>query len=199
MSRTIIIGDVHLGKGCQIGKPGLGTALNSRIVDQSKILDWILEQGIENNIDRFILTGDVFEDVKPDISLLAIFINWAKQCKLHGIDVHIVLGNHDIRRTGSIYVSSLDIIADMANVYVYKHLKTIHTAGVSFTFLPYRDRRAWECDSIKEALGKISERLPYEVAEIPLGNKKVLIGHLALEGSIPVGDEFDDLINEIIC
>ena len=37
--------------------------------------------------------------------------------------------------------------------------------------------------------------LQYEVEDIPDTYDKVLVGHLALEGSIIVGDEFDDANN----
>ena len=37
MSRVLIIGDPHLGKGISIGKPGIGIGLNSRIIDQKRI------------------------------------------------------------------------------------------------------------------------------------------------------------------
>ncbi|MDR9826287.1 hypothetical protein RCJ22_11765, partial [Vibrio sp. FNV 38] len=39
----------------------------------------------------------------------------------------------------------------------------------------------------------------YELASIPLTYKKILVGHLAIEGSIPVGDEIDDMANELFC
>ena len=41
--------------------------------------------------------------------------------------------------------------------------------------------------------------MPYEVAAIEASQYKVLIGHLALAGSLPVGDEIDDLANELLC
>ena len=39
---SVILGDVHLGKIGQLGKAGIGSALNSRIIDQLKLLDWTL-------------------------------------------------------------------------------------------------------------------------------------------------------------
>lgn len=201
MSVTIIVGDVHLGKGLAMGKPAIGSALNSRVADQVKLLDWIVDKAIEQNAETLILTGDIYEDPKPDYVLVNIFINFLKQCEVHGIEVHIITGNHDIRRTGAHYISILDLItsSELPNTHIHKNINTIYKEGVCFTLLPFRDRRGFDCESNAEALAIIAERLPYELADIPSSYDRVLIGHLALEGSLFVGDEIDDYANELMC
>lgn len=201
MSKTLIIGDAHLGRSQSIGKPAIGNALNSRVSDQFQLLDWIFEQAVENGADCIIFTGDVFEDVKPDFFLVNFFFQFLSKCELNNIEVHIVAGNHDIKRVGNYYNSVLDLVSsvDFPNIHFYKQINTIHREGVSFTLLPFRDRRSFDCESNVDALNLLGEQFPYELAEIPLENSKVLIGHLALEGSLPVGDEFDDYANELIC
>lgn len=201
MSVTIIVGDVHLGKGLSIGKAAVGSALNSRIADQIKLLDWVLDQALEHNADTLILTGDIYEDPKPDYILVNIFINFLKQCEVHGLEVHVIAGNHDIRRTGSHYLSILDLIStsELPNIHIHKTINTIYKDGVCFTLLPFRDRRGFDCESNTEALTILAERLPYELADIPTSYDRVLVGHLALEGSLFVGDEIDDYANELMC
>jgi DNA repair exonuclease SbcCD nuclease subunit len=201
MSKTIICPDVHLGRSLIIGKPGIANGLNSRIIDQSKLLDWVLEQTIENNAGSIIFTGDICEDSKPDFSLINIFVSFLKKCEHNSIDVHIVLGNHDLKRTGSQYISWLDLIdaSEISNVHIHKYIDTIYKEDVCFTLLPFRDRRSLNCDTNANALAAIAERLPYELADIPNGYDRVLIGHLALEGAIYVGDEIDDAANELMC
>jgi exonuclease SbcD len=201
MSKTLIVGDSHLGKNLSQGKPGIGNALNSRIIDQITLLDWIFDQVIENSVETLIFTGDIFEDPKPDYVLVNIFIQFLKKCENDKIDVHIVVGNHDIKRTGAQYTSVLDLIstAELPHIHVHKQINTIHKEGVCFTLLPFRDRRSFNCDSNAEALEMLAERLPYELAFIPINYDKVLIGHLALEGSLFVGDEIDDYANELMC
>jgi DNA repair exonuclease SbcCD nuclease subunit len=111
------------------------------------------------------------------------------------------MGNHDHLRSGQFYTSVLDIIvaADLENVFVYKDITTIDLDGVSFTLLPFRDRRSFNTNSNTEAIQILKEKLPYELASIELKNVKVLVGHLALEGSLFVGDEVDDMQNELFC
>lgn len=201
MSNAIILGDPHLGKGTNIGKSGVGATLNSRIVDQINLLEWTLDQAVERGSDDIIITGDVFEDPKPSPSLITIFIAWLKKCQAYGVNVHIIMGNHDFLRSGYIYNSPLDIISEVEldNVGVYKNIDTILIGSTAFTLLPFRDRKSFNVSVNAEAIGMLRDSLVYELASIPVTYKKVLIGHLAIEGSIPVGDEIDDIANELFC
>jgi len=125
--RVIILGDVHLGRSLSQGKVGIGSSLNSRIVDQLNLLDWTLDQAIENNCNHIIITGDIFEESKPPPSLITLFISWLKKCQISEIHVHLIMGNHDVIRSGTINMSSLDIIneMDMEYITVYKNITTI--------------------------------------------------------------------------
>lgn len=199
--QTIILGDVHLGKGTALGKSGVGANLNSRVVDQLTLLDWVLDLAIDRSIESIIITGDIFEDPKPPTTLIALFISWLNKCKVHNVDVHIIVGNHDVVRHGSVLSSPLDIIVeiDSPNVSVYKSLDTIFLGSTAFTLVPFRDRKSSGCESNTEAIQVLNDSLVYELAGIPNTYNKVLVGHLAIEGSIPVGDEIDDMTNEIYC
>lgn len=198
MNRTLIIGDCHIGKGISFGK-SYSDGLNTRIVDQINILNWILNYSINSNISRLILTGDIFEEARPDTNLVVIFIDWLKHCVDYGIDVHIIVGNHDIKRVGNRYTSMLHIIeaAGIDGVSIYNRITTIHTDGVSFTLMPFRDRRSLNEESVIDAENSIMNRIPYELSEIPTTNQKVVVGHLAFEGSF-ITDEIDDVSNEIM-
>lgn len=199
--RCLIVGDVHLGKGISIGRPGIGNALNSRIQDQMKLLDWVVDQAIDNNVDTVVFTGDICEDSKPDYILVEIFLEILKKLEVYNIGVIIVGGNHDMKRTGGYYKSFLDIItaAELPFVSVYKHIHTMIKDNVGLVLLPFRDRRSLDCKTDNEAFDKISSLLVYAKESIPSTCKRVLIGHLALHGSIFVGDEFDNESNELMC
>ncbi|MDP2683535.1 MAG: metallophosphoesterase [bacterium] len=201
MSKYLIVGDLHLGKGLSIGKPGIGNALNSRIVDQMKLLDWVTDQAIDNEVSTIIFTGDICEDAKPDYILIEMFIEFLKKLEINNIDVNIIGGNHDFQRTGSHYKSFLDLItaAELPTVHIHKYVTTIIKDNVGFTLLPFRDRRSLDCKTDTEAFNKLSTLLTYELESIPNNFSCVLIGHLALKGSIFVGDEFDNEANELMC
>jgi DNA repair exonuclease SbcCD nuclease subunit len=201
MSLSIILGDVHLEKSVSIGKVGIGSNLNSRVADQFNLLDWTLERAIELGADTIIITGDVFESPKPPPAIITMFLGWLKKCQAYGIHVHIILGNHDMVRSGTVFTSSLDIISEIEldNVSVYKDINTFTIGTTSFTMLPYRDRKSFSTKTNDEAIEILRKSIVYELATIPITYKKVLIGHLAIEGSIPVGDEIDDIANELFC
>lgn len=199
--KFIILGDVHVGKSLGIGKPGAGKDLNSRIKDQLSLLDWVLAQAVSNGVEAIVITGDVYEDPRPHPAFINYFMTWLKKCERDGVDVHIIAGNHDIIRTGSYTVSALDIVSsvEMLGAKVYKDVDTIHFDGVSVTLVPYRDTRMYEVQTTVEALDLLKKEFMPQLDTIPQDNKRVLVGHLALEGSIRIGDEIDDELNEIFC
>lgn len=201
MSHAIILGDVHLGKGINIGRAGVGANLNSRVADQLNLLDWTLEQAVERGVDHIIVTGDVFEEPKPHPSLITMFLAWLKKCQAYEVNVHIILGNHDMLRSGMVFTSSLDIIneVELDGINVYKDINTIFIGSSAITMMPFRDRKSFACNSNAEALEILRESLVYELATAPVTYKKILVGHLAIEGSIPIGDEIDDMANELFC
>lgn len=201
MSLAIILGDPHIGKNTSQGKTGLGSNLNSRVSDQIDLLDWTLDQADELGVKDIIITGDVFEEPKPHPALITIFVSWLKKCQVYDVNVHIIIGNHDVLRSGYVYNSPLDIISEIElnNVHVYKDIDTILIGSSALTLLPFRDRKSFFCDSNKDALSLLKESITYELASIPVTYKKILIGHLAIEGSIPIGDEIDDIANELFC
>jgi len=201
MLNVIILGDVHLGKGTSIGKAVVGANLNSRIADQLNLLDWTLDRALEHHSQHIIITGDIFEDPKPHPTLLTLFVSWLKKCQAHEVHVHIILGNHDILRSGFSYASPLDVIGEVEldNVSIYKDIDTVLIGRTAFTIVPFRDRKSFSVASNTEAISILRESLVYELAGIPNTYQKVLIGHLAIDGSIPVGDEIDDITNELFC
>ncbi len=201
MTQAIILGDVHLGHSLNIGKATVGSNLNSKIVDQLNLLDWTLDQALDNNTSNIIITGDIFEDPKPHPSIITLFISWLKKCQANGVKVHLIAGNHDILRSGYVYSSPLDIISEveLENVFVYKDINTIFINSTAFTFIPFRDRKSLGKLVNSESLSLLQDIINYELASIPITYKKILVGHLAIEGSIPVGDEIDDMNNELFC
>lgn len=199
--KFLIIGDVHIGKGISIGKPAVGSKYNSRVLDQFRLLGWILSEAKKYDVKSLIFTGDIFHDTKPDYRLVILFFKFLKRCERLGLNIYIVAGNHDIKRVGSLYFSILDIIStiEFPLVKVYKNIETIrYNDNLSITFLPFRDRTGLDCKTNSEALDLIKNNIEKE-ASLVQTNYSILIGHIAMEGAIYVGDEFDNLFNELHC
>jgi exonuclease SbcD len=198
-NKTLIVGDIHIGKGLSQGKPAVEGSINSRITDQVRCLNWILDTSINRGVDRIIITGDIFEELKPDSNMVVIFMEWLKECIDYGKKIYIIAGNHDLKRIGGRYSSILNVIesAELDNVFIYNEVYTLHTEGVSFTLVPFRDRRALGCETVDEAISKITSWLPFELAGIPVCNDRVLVGHLAIDKAFWT-DEVDDVSNELM-
>lgn len=197
MHKFMVLGDVHIGQGLALGKPGTFGQLNSRIEDQKSLLAFTLQKAIEKNITSLFLTGDIFEDAKPHPQLIKIFLKWVKECEEAGIDLHIVVGNHDMIRSGAFTQSALEIIPALKlnNIHVYKDPAQIEYDTVVFTLLPFRDRRMYDQDTPQLALKELKKEIPK-----PHKTKtNIIVGHLTLDGSIPVGHEIDSNLNEIFC
>ncbi|HEY5267964.1 MAG TPA: metallophosphoesterase [Candidatus Saccharimonadales bacterium] len=201
MDKIIILGDPHIGKNTSQGKVAIGSNLNSRIDDQIKLLDYVLDKAIDQCVNNIIITGDIWEEPRPAPALITLFISWLKKCQAYDVNVHIIVGNHDILRNGFVYNSPLDIISevDLEGIHVYKDINTIIIGTTAFTLVPFRDRKSFSVSSNADAISLVRDSLVYELAGIPATYRKVLVGHLAIEGSIPVGDEIDDLTNELFC
>lgn len=193
----LIVGDIHLGRSLSIGKPASGGQLNSRVQDQLDLLNWISEKAEELDVDHIFMTGDVYHESRPHPELIKHFMSW---CKRDSKKKHIVVGNHDIIRSGSYTSSALDIIPalDIPGVHVYKNPAFLKDGDINITLLPFRDRRMYEVETGADALEKLSEEIAKAQANRHDDNSKhVLIGHLAIEGSMKIGDEISDTLNEI--
>lgn len=197
-NKAFILGDIHLGRSVGIGKPGeLGT-LNSRIQDQVDLLDWAYDFCITNDVGYIIITGDVYHDFRPHPAIIGIFMRWLKKCERSGIKVHIVMGNHDILRSGQYIVSALDLVSELEleNAIVHKNIDKLELDDFVIVFVPFRDKRMYEVKTKEEAFQKLSSEMLLVLPETE-SRTKVCVGHLALEGSLSVGDEVTDHLNEL--
>lgn len=197
----LILGDVHIGKGQNLGKALSGDISNSRLQDQIGLLDWTLEQAIEREASTIFCTGDMFEMSRPYPNHIKALMIWLKKCERYNISFHCLAGNHDIIRAGLTSTSALDLIPalELTHANVYKDPATLNFDGISFTLLPYRDRRIFNADSPQEALELLKKEHDQAFSLANKNNIKVGILHLAIEGAMFVGDESDNLLNEIFC
>jgi DNA repair exonuclease SbcCD nuclease subunit len=194
---SLILGDIHLGAGLSLGKPAELGKLNSRIEDQVALLYWVLDLCKSRGIKNIFLTGDIYQDFRPHPTIIAIFMRWVKACENAGINMHIAMGNHDILRSGHYVVSALDLVSELEleKSFVYKSPTRIELEDHVVVMLPFRDKRMYEVATKEEALEKFVEEMKPCLA--PTNKKKICIGHLALEGSLSIGNEITDHQNEI--
>lgn len=201
MDNVLIIGDVHIGKGSSLGKYVPGSLYNGRVLDQINLLNWVLLTVEQQEVNCVIFTGDIFEDWKSDYYLIEIFVDFLKKLSNSNVEAHIAVGNHDFKRVGNNYSSPLYFIdsLDIENVFVHQTVSTFYIKNSAFTIFPFFDRKSLNCSKNSDALNIIKSYIDYESESISAGFKKILVGHLALEGAFYVGDEIDDSLNELFC
>ena len=196
--KILILGDPHIGKSVAIGKSAELGQLNSRIQDQIDLLDWAFDQCQATGTKLIVITGDVYQDFRPHPAVIGIFMRWLKKCERAGIEVHIVMGNHDILRSGQYIVSALDLVSEleMDCATVHKNFNRIELEDLTIVFVPFRDKRMYDVKTKEEALDAVKAELAKAIEE-PSSKIKIAIGHLAFDTSIPVGDEISDMMNEL--
>lgn len=194
--KLLIVGDVHLDKGTSIGKNYGPGKLNSRNEDKFRLLEWVKSKAKEYDVKNVVFTGDVFENYNADNIIVQLFFSYLKTYEKENINVHIALGNHDIKRIGSEHHSILNLIniVELPFCKVYSDISTVEIEDGFLTIIPFRDRKSLNAETNADALLKLENLLP---------SKKIFphvsVGHLTLEGSLYVGDEIDDLHNELHC
>lgn len=201
MSVITIAGDIHLGGSLSLGKYTVSNGLNTKVLDRINLLNNILNTSIEYESEAIIFAGDIFDDINPNFRLVTLFLEFLKECSDNYIDVHIIVGNHDIKKVGSDNPSSLDIISasNIPRVYIYKSIKTILFDKIAVTLLPFRDRSLFNCKDNIEALQRLKDQLDYESSFISPDLDKILVGHLGIEGSLYLGNNQDYISHEMMC
>jgi len=154
--RVVICGDTHIGAVFGLGCPNkIGG--NTRVDDYEKTLNYIVDYAIENKVDVFIQTGDVFENRNPDPTHMHIFSKALKRLSLANITSAIIMGNHDYIRSNNNFTSAISSLAakDYSNVRIVLEPEVLKfydkkKGGANIILLPYRDRRMYGGKNIKE-------------------------------------------------
>jgi DNA repair exonuclease SbcCD nuclease subunit len=80
---------------------------NSRLAEQERILHEQVDFAIKNKIKRIIYAGDIFHTSNPTSVYRSIFIDVLLRCIHHGVNIILLVGNHDYNQSG---VSALEPI-----------------------------------------------------------------------------------------
>lgn len=195
-----IIGDVHLGASYSLGKKDHSKGINSRLVDYDITLIETIKDMAAQGCKHLIFTGDIFEHRTPSVKQQELFSAALKIALDLGIEeIHIVVGNHDQQRITRATTISYIKELQLSNIHVYDEIDmvTVHDddgeALANLIFMPYRDRKWFETDSAQQAINEVDEMLSYHLGSIDNDAKKILVGHMVVEGTMWMLDEYADL------
>jgi exonuclease SbcD len=148
--RAIICGDAHIGAVFGLGRPN-GKGGNTRIDDYEKSLNYVIDHVIETKADMFIQTGDMFEFRDPEPEHMSIVDRALKRLSNANIASFVLMGNHDYKRSGDNFISSISSLGacEYPNVRMILSPDVIQVSNkdnekVSLLLLPYRDRRMYD-------------------------------------------------------
>jgi exonuclease SbcD len=188
--KSIICGDTHVGAVFGLGR-ATGSGGNTRVDDYERSLNFIIDYAINNEVEVFIQTGDLFEVRNPTTEHIQIADRAIKRLSDANIFTVIIMGNHDYRKTGDTYTSALATM--QANSYknvrillrpesiIYSNKKDESQAML---FIPYRDKRMYSGSTTKECTDLFNNHLKEMASRLPADMTSIAVGHnFFFEGS----------------
>jgi len=188
--KIAILGDVHIGASHGLGlKNKDGT--NTRSEDYKNTLDWVASYCLDNGVDVLVQTGDMFEHRNPSRFDMDLAEDFLKKMSAYGITTQVIMGNHDYKKSGTTYTSSLQnlSIEGCPEVSVYINPDVVHYINslgerVNMVLMPFRDKRFYESKSLPEKTYEFNQEI---LSLIKKCNKKyptIFVGHnFIYEGS----------------
>lgn len=188
--RAVVCGDAHIGAVFGLGRPD-GNGSNTRINDYVKSLNHIIDYTISSKADIFIQTGDIFEHRDPDVNHMAIVDQALKKLSNAGVSTFVIMGNHDYRRNGNGFTSSISSLAaaDYPNVRMVLEPEVIQVSSDSgdssnLLLIPFRDQRMYSGKTNKEKSTAFEAHIRELIDSIDNGSPTIAVGHnFFFEGS----------------
>ena len=181
--RAVICGDAHIGAIFGLGRPD-GNGGNTRINDYVKSLNHIVDYTISSKADIFIQTGDMFEHRDPDVRHMAIVDSALKKLSNAGVSTFVIMGNHDYRRNGSSFTSSITSLAaaDYPNVRMVLDPEVIEVSNndgdsSNLLLLPFRDHRMYPGKGNKEKSEGFEAEIRSLIDGVKNQNPTIAVGH----------------------
>lgn len=201
--KIAVIGDLHYGSSFSLGKKNNLTGINTRLTDIHNTLIKTINLIIADGCEYIVFTGDIFEHRAPSVKQQELFSAALRHAIEGGIkQVFIVVGNHDQQRITRATTISYIKELPLNNIHVYDEMDMVEIKNddgvvmANLIFMPFRDRKWFETDSNKLAIDQLDEALSYHLASIDNEGLKILVGHMTIEGTLWMLDDYSDLYND---
>ena len=94
MIKFIHTADIHFGME-NYGRIDPTTGIHSRLLDFERALNYCIDQGIEQDIDFFLFSGDAYKTAHPSPTQQKLLLRCFLRLYKAGIPIVIIVGNHD--------------------------------------------------------------------------------------------------------
>lgn len=152
--------------------PKINVPINVRTKDTFDRLDYMIKYAINNNIDYFIIAGDVFDNHTPSMLLKRWFAKMIKKLIKHKINVIILVGNHDSDGEISAFADVKELIVESKFLKIVDKAVILHYDSLDFYCLPFSINK----QKPEQILTAFHKRKNYDKIII-------LIGHLIVDGA----------------
>lgn len=172
--KLICTADIHIGQQAY-GKIDSKTGLNTRTLHGLHILDEMIDYAIDNDIEVFVFSGDMYKNNLPSPTIQNEVNKRIKRLSDNGIFTFILDGNHDVSRLDSSKsamktFSTLNIPNIIHDKFLNKYIYQSKDGNkYQFIMLPTY--------STKEELINIINNIDYSLPTI-------FIGHLTIRGAL---------------
>jgi len=181
--RVIVCGDTHIGAVFGLGRPN-GSGGNTRVDDYASSLNYVVDHAIDTKADIFIQTGDIFEHRDPSVEHMAIVDKALKRLSNANIATFVIMGNHDYKRNGNSFTSSITSLSacEYPNVRMLLDPEVVQVCNannerVNLLLLPYRDRRMYPGEDSRLQSAAYDEYIKEEISSVDNGIPIVAVGH----------------------
>lgn len=188
--KIAILGDAHIGASHGLGQKNKdGT--NSRQDDYEATLNWVADYCLENDIEVLVQTGDLFEHRNPSRHDMDVAENFLKKMSAYGITTQVIMGNHDYKKSGTSYTSSLQNLSidgfHEVSVYIKPDVaQVINSVGerVNIVLMPFRDKRMYSGKSLPEKTLEFNNEIMALIKKCNSKYPTIFVGHnFIYEGS----------------
>lgn len=173
MGKVLIFSDLHIFPHKR---------KNERLEDCLEVLRWVFKTAKKENIKTILFGGDFFHD-RQKIEIYTYqktFEILRDELNGSGIELFLLLGNHDIWFNDNTDFSSVMPLSALPGIVVVKKPTRIKIENHSWDFIPFTHN---PIESIKELK---------ELKELD-GEEEYSLGHLALDGAILHNNQHSDV------
>jgi len=199
--------DIHLGSNTY-GRIDPETGLNTRLLDFQRCFEFMVQRGLDEDIDLFLFCGDAYRTADPTPTQQKVFAECLKPIADAGIPIVMVTGNHD-HPVSFGKASAIDIFGYVSgDVHLFrkpdKALIQTRSGPLQLLALP------WPIRSMLLSKEAFRKKSPHEIRDVieqlyihfidttvktfDPALPTVLAGHFSVQGSDLAGSERTSLI-----
>ena len=199
--------DIHLGTNTY-GRIDPATGLNTRLMDFRRCFEFMVQRGLDEDIDVFLFCGDAYRTASPTPTQQQQFAECLKPIADAKIPIVLITGNHDHPISFG-KASSIDIFGFLTgDVHIFRKpgssLIQTKSGPLQLLALPWPVRsvllagkayRKMSPDELCEAIEqKYTEYVKNKAAQLNPDLPTVLAGHFSVVGCIAGGSESSSLM-----